>query len=91
MQYPECQLDRLDCPQHDNISVSSVEPGHPPSLIRVFAVHQWVAKEPSFLHVDSEDWSDWVDAQADLRFWVRTGRTNHFVGFVMVQLISFKW
>ena len=27
---------------------------------------QWVAKDPSFLHADSEDWSDWVDAQADL-------------------------
>ena len=27
---------------------------------------QWVAKEPSFLHVDREDWSDWADAQADL-------------------------
>ena len=27
---------------------------------------QWVAKNPSFLHADSEDWSDWMDAQADL-------------------------
>ena len=27
---------------------------------------QWVAKDPSFLHADSEDWSDWADAQADL-------------------------
>ena len=27
---------------------------------------QWVAKDPSFLHTDSEDWADWVDAQADL-------------------------
>ena len=27
---------------------------------------QWVAKDPSFLHLDSEDWSDWADAQADL-------------------------
>ena len=26
---------------------------------------QWVAKGPSFLHADSEDWSDWADAQAD--------------------------
>ena len=30
------------------------QPGHPPSLIRVFACAQWVAKVPSFLHVDSE-------------------------------------
>ena len=27
---------------------------------------QWVAMGPSFLHVDSEDWSEWADAQADL-------------------------
>ena len=27
---------------------------------------QWVAKGPSFLHAESEDWSDWADAQADL-------------------------
>ena len=27
---------------------------------------QWVAKDPSFLHVDSKDWSDWADALADL-------------------------
>ena len=29
---------------------------------------QWVAKEPVFLHADSEDRSDWVAAQADLSF-----------------------
>ena len=27
---------------------------------------QWVAKDPRFLHADSEDWSDWADAQANL-------------------------
>ena len=27
---------------------------------------QWEAKDPSFLPVDSEDWSDWADTQADL-------------------------
>ena len=26
---------------------------------------QWVAKDPSFLHADSKDWSDWTDAQAE--------------------------
>ena len=26
----------------------------------------WVAKDPRFLHADSENWSDWEDAQADL-------------------------
>ena len=28
---------------------------------------QWVAKDPNFLHADSEDLSDWADAQAELR------------------------
>ena len=38
---------------------------------------QWVAKDPRFLHADSEDWSDWADAQADLSLrWAHT----HFVG-----------
>ena len=42
---------------------------------------QWVAKDPSFLHADSQDWSDWADAQADLSLrWAHT----HFVGFVML-------
>ena len=27
---------------------------------------QWVTKDPRFLHADGEDWSDWVDAWADL-------------------------
>ena len=27
---------------------------------------QWVAKDPRFFHVQSEDWSDWANAQADL-------------------------
>ena len=32
---------------------------------------QWVAKDPSFLYADSKDWSDWVNAQADLNLcWV---------------------
>ena len=47
---------------------------------------QWVAKDPSFLHADSEDsgWSDWADAQADLSLrWAYT----HFVGFIMRRLI----
>ena len=33
---------------------------------------QSVAKDPSFLHVDREHWSDWGDAQADLSLcWMR--------------------
>ena len=49
---------------------------------------QWVAKNPTFLHVDSEDWSDWADAQADLSLrWAH----SHFVGFVMRWLICDSW
>ena len=36
-------------------SEDSNQPGHPPSLIRVFACTQWGAKDPSFHHADSED------------------------------------
>ena len=32
----------------------------------VFTVCSIVVKGPMFLHADNEDWSDWVDAQADL-------------------------
>ena len=40
-------------------------------------------KDPSFLHADSEDWSDWADAQADLSLcWGHMP----FVGFVMRRL-----
>ena len=46
---------------------------------------QWVAKDLSFLHVDSEDWSVWADAQADLSLSLAH---SHFVGFVMSWLIS---
>ena len=57
-------------------SEDSDQPGHP----------QWVAKDPSFLHADSEDWSDWADDQADLSLhWVH----SHFVSFVMSWLIFF--
>ena len=43
------------------------QPGHPPSLIRVFAFSikkHWVFSYP--LRAQRRLWSDWVDAQADL-------------------------
>ena len=44
---------------------------------------RWVAKDLSFLHADSEDWSDCADAQADLSIrWAH----SHFVCFVMRRL-----
>ena len=42
---------------------------------------QWVAKDPIFLHADSED-SDQTGQMHRLT-WVFTGRTCHFVGFVI--------
>ena len=42
------------------------QPGHSPSLISLRCALTWVPKEPSLYHADSEDCSDWVDAQADL-------------------------
>ena len=35
--------------------LDSDQPGHPPSLIRVFAERSIVAKDAKFLHADSED------------------------------------
>ena len=36
-------------------SENSDQSGHPPSLIRVVTLRPMVAKDPRFLHVDSED------------------------------------
>ena len=67
-------------------SEDSDQPGHPPSLIRVFAVcAQWVAKDPSFLQADNED-SDQTGRMPRL-IWVFDGPTCHFVGFVTMRLI----
>ena len=60
-------------------SEDSDQPGHPPSLISVFAVRLMGSKDPSFLHADSED-SD--QTGRSLR-WAHT----HLVGFVMSRLI----
>ena len=61
------------------------QPGHPPSLIRVFAVHlkkPWVLSYPL-----SAQRRLWADAQADLSLrWAHT----HFVGFVMSWLNSYN-
>ena len=65
-------------------SEDSDQPGHLPSLIRVSLRTQWVANNPSFLHVDREDWSDRADARHS---WIFAGRTCHFVSFVMCWLI----
>ena len=60
-------------------SEDSDQPGHPPSLIRIFAVRMkkaWVISYP--LSAQQSLWSDWADAQADLSLrWAHT----HLVGF----------
>ena len=65
-------------------SEDSDQPGHPPSLIRVFAVYMkkpWVLSYP--LRAQRRLWSDWADAQTDLSLrWTHT----HFDGFVMSRL-----
>ena len=68
-------------------SEDSDQPGHPPSLIRVFAVHMMKAWTLSYqLRAQRRLWSDWADAQADLNLrWAH----SHFVGFVMSWLICF--
>ena len=69
-------------------SEDSDQPGHPPSLISVFAVHMkkaWVLSYP--LSAQRRLWSGWADAQADLSLrWAHT----HFVGFIMLWLICGK-
>ena len=66
-------------------SEDSDQPGHPPSLIRVFAVSMkkpWVISY--LLSTHQRLCSDWADVQADLSLrWAHT----HFVGFVMSLLI----
>ena len=65
-------------------SEDSDQPGHPPSLIRVFAVcmdKAWVLSYPLSAHQIL--WSDWADTQADLSLrWAH----SHIVGFVMLRL-----
>ena len=70
-------------------SEDSDQPGHPPSLIRVFAVRMKKARVLSYpLSAQWRLWSDWADAQADLSLrWAH----SHFVGFVMSRLISYNY
>ena len=74
-------------PPHDKTNKMTVCPAKTqirPGWSKSSLCAHWVAKDPSFLHVDSEDWSDWADAQADLSLhWVH----SHFVSFVMRRLI----
>ena len=61
------------------------QPGHPPCLIRVFAVRMKKAWSIATYSAHSED-SDQTVRMPRL-IWVFAGRTCHFVGFVMRWLI----
>ena len=75
-------------PQNDCApSKDSDQPGRLPSLIKFLLCFQWVAKNPSLLHADSED-SDQTRWMPRL-IWIFVGRACHFVGFVMRQLICY--
>ena len=58
----------------------SDQPGHPPSLIRVFAVHSMGSWGPKLSSCGQRRlWSDWASPQSDLSLrWVH----SHFVGFL---------
>ena len=77
--------------QHSDCAPSedSDQPGHPPSLIRVFAVCLMGSQGPKLSSCrQGRLWSDWADVQADLSHrWART----HFVGFFMSWLIFFVY
>ena len=66
-------------------SEDSDQPGHPLSLFRVFTVHMkkpWVLGYP--LSAQQGLWSDWVNAQADLR---RRWAHSHFCWFCHVTAL----
>ena len=70
-------------------SEDSDQPGHPPSLIRVFSVGMKKLGVLSYpMSAQRRLWSDWADTQADLSLhWAHT----HFVGFVMLLLINWHF
>ena len=85
--YDQNQRKQIE-PPHDKTnkmacapSVDSDQPGHPPSLIRVFVVRMkkaWVLCYT--LSAPRRLWSDWAEAEADLSLrWAH----SHFVCFVM--------
>ena len=57
------------CPAKTNISLAIC-----PVWLESSLCAEWVAKDPRILHADSDDGSDWVDAQADLSLrWAHRG------------------
>ena len=70
-------------------SEDSDQPGHPPSLMRVFAVRSIGSKGPKCSSCGQRRlWSDGADAQADLSLrWAH----SHFVGVVISWLNCEHW
>ena len=81
---PHDKTNKMACAPSEN----SDQPGHPPSLIRVFGVRMKKAWVLSYsLSAQRRIWSDWADAQADLNLhWAH----RHFVAFAMRWLTSYK-
>ena len=71
-----------DIDQPGNLPVWSESAQSDQSL---YCALKWVAKDPSFLHADSED-SDQTGPMPTL-IWVFAGLTCHFIGFVRRRLI----
>ena len=79
---------RVNKPAHDKTCKMACAPSKTQISLRINQVRsesslcdQWVAKDPSVLHADSED-SDQTGRMPSL-IWVFAGRTCHFVGFVV--------
>ena len=64
------------------------QPGHPPSLIRVFAVHMKTACSLSYPMIERTAKTDQTGRMPRL-IWVFTGRTCHFVGSVVTRWLKF--
>ena len=77
---PHDKTNKMACASSED----SNQPGHPPSLIIVFAVRMKKAGILTYpLSAQRRLWSDWGDAQADLSLrWAH----SHFVCFVMRRL-----
>ena len=86
----EYNVERPSEPHHDKTNKMTVCPAKTqislgmPSLTESSLCAQWVAKDPIFLHADSED-SDQTGQMPSL-IRVFAGRTCHFFGFVMQWL-----
>ena len=90
--FAELQLYIIIEPRHDKTNKVTLRPaktqisrGIRPVWSESSLCTQWVAKDPSFLHTDSEN-SDQTGRMPRL-IWIFAGRTYHFVGFVMRRLI----